>query len=303
MAEIWVARPVDDLEGRVVVKTIRAPLAADLGLQQMFLEETRLASRIAHARVPRIFEVGTTPPNLFLVMEWIEGETLDDISKTLAGRGQGLPWAIGLRVLLDACAGLHAAHEHRAADGRPASVVHRDVSPHNIVVGMNGISKLIDFGLATALDGSPENREPIGTLQGRIQFMAPEQAMGQPVDRRADLWSVGAVLYQLFAGRPPFYADNRLAVLQKLTSGARPPPLPETVPRSLLALIESLLRHEPSERGSSVERIRTELERATIELGLESSWADVASFMARHFGERAAERRRRISAAIEALGS
>jgi serine/threonine-protein kinase len=133
--------------------------------------------------------------------------------------------------------------------------------------------------------------------------MAPEQAMGQPVDRRADLWSVGAVLYQLFAGRPPFYADNRLAVLQKLTSGARPPPLPETVPRSLLALIESLLRHEPSERGSSVERIRTELERATIELGLESSWADVASFMARHFGERAAERRRRISAAIEALGS
>src|SRR5205823_4340151 len=126
----------------------------------------------------------------YLVMEWVDGDSLSKLHRAIKTSGGSMPMGIALRVVADACAGLHAAHELRDAEGNDLHVVHRDVSPQNILVGGAGIAKVIDFGIAKARDRLA-GETSTGSLKGKIQFMAPEQAVGKPIDRRADVWSTG----------------------------------------------------------------------------------------------------------------
>jgi serine/threonine-protein kinase len=178
-------------------------------------------------------------------------------------------------------------------------VVHRDVSPQNILVSTAGVAKLIDFGIAKARDRLAGDTNT-GSLKGKIQYMAPEQALGANVDRRADLWAIGAILYHYLSGTPPFEGVNQLATLHRLTSGKPPLPLPATVPAPIVAIVKRALAHAPNERFATAAELQAALERAMVEAHLSTTAADVAAYFEKHLGDRAQRRRDAIDLALAA---
>lgn len=181
----------------VAVKLLHEHLAADEAVVAMFLDEARIVSAINHVNVSSVFDFGEQEGLYFLVMEYLEGEALDRVLKSvIAGteRHPLHPWLVA-RVLSDAAEGLHAAHEVTGADGTPLEVVHRDVSPHNIFVTYDGVAKVVDFGIARARERSTATEA--GTFKGKFEYASPEQIRGGQVDRRADLWALGVCLWEL----------------------------------------------------------------------------------------------------------
>ena len=193
MASVWIARQrgKHGFEKLVAIKTILPQFAADDALPQMFLDEARIASRIEHSNVARILDLGEEHDVLYLVMEYIDGDSLSKLRRACTEGGMLVPPGVVLRMLADACSGLHEAHELKDEDGTLLDIVHRDVSPHNILVTTKGVAKVIDFGIAKARDRLAGDTNA-GVLKGKIQYMAPEQALGRKVDRRADVWAIGA---------------------------------------------------------------------------------------------------------------
>jgi len=299
MASVWVARQSGKhgFEKLVAIKTILPKFAMDVRFQEMFLDEARIASRIEHVNVAQIFDLGEEHDILYLAMEYVDGDSLSKLNRACQRKGIKIPTGIILRVLADACAGLHEAHELKDGAGRPLEIVHRDVSPHNILVSARGIAKLIDFGIAKARSrmGNDTNS---GVLKGKIAYMAPEQALGHAMDRRADIWAVGAILYHLLAGRPPYEGDNQLATLHLLGSGRSPPPLPAGVHPAISAIVRRALTHSPEGRCSTASEMRDAIEQGMVAARLTATTADVAAFAARYLADRAEKRRNAIDEAL-----
>src|SRR5690606_5718613 len=160
--------------------------------RNMFLDEASIASRIEHPNVARIEYVGEHLGNYFMVLEWVDGDSVSKILRASEQRGERVPFGIAARILADAAAGLHAAHELKDKTGASLGVVHRDVSPQNILVSNAGTTKIIDFGVAKAKDRVSQDTSA-GQLKGKIRYMAPEQALGRALDHRADVWALGAI--------------------------------------------------------------------------------------------------------------
>jgi serine/threonine-protein kinase len=301
MASVWVARQrgKHGFEKLVAIKTILPKFAGDVRFQEMFLDEARIASRIEHMNVAQIFDLGEEHDVLYLAMEYVEGDALSKINRACAKKGLRIPTGVLLRVLADTCAGLHEAHEMKDSAGRRLEIVHRDVSPHNILVSTKGAAKLIDFGIATA-QSRAQAETSSGVLKGKIQYMAPEQALGRPLDRRADVWAIGAVLYALLSGRPPYEADNPLATLNLLGSGRPPMPLPSTVHPSIAAIVRRALSFQPEQRHASAADLRDAIERAMISSQNTATTSDVAAFAAEHVSDRVEKRRQAIELALAA---
>jgi serine/threonine-protein kinase len=301
MAEAWVAR----LQGKfgfeklVAIKTILPKFAADPRFQRMFLDEARIASRIEHTNVAQTLDLGDERGVLYLVMEWVDGDALSKLHRVVEQKGLSLPPGILLRIVADICGGLHAAHELCGADGSLLQVVHRDVSPQNILVSTRGEGKLIDFGVAKARDRVAGDTNA-GILKGRILYMAPEQALGREVDRRADLWAVGALLYHLLTGRPPYEGANPLATLHLLTSGRPPAPLPDDVPAPIAQVIRQALSHSRADRLATAAEMQAALERVMVEANVPTTIADVAQFVGLHLADRMTQRRNVIELALRA---
>ncbi|HEY3821535.1 MAG TPA: serine/threonine-protein kinase [Polyangiaceae bacterium] len=301
MASVWIARQrgKHGFEKLVALKTILPQYASDLRFQQMFLDEARIASRIEHFNVARILDLGEEHDVLYLAMEYVDGDSLSKLRRAWKKKGVPTPTGIVLRVLADACSGLHEAHELRGDDGKLLEIVHRDVSPHNILVSVKGVAKLIDFGIAKARDRLAGETNA-GVLKGKIQYMAPEQALGRKVDRRADLWAVGATLYHLLTGKPPFDADNTLGTLHLLTSGRPPLPLPPTIHPAIANLARKALTTPPEKRFSTAAEMRDAIEAAMIDAKVPATAGDVAAFVVEHLAERTAKRRQTIDIALAA---
>lgn len=300
MASVWVARQrgKHGFEKLVAIKTILPKFAADPRFREMFLDEAHIAARIEHMNVAQIFDLGEEHDILYLAMEYVDGEALSKLNRACQRKNVKLPPGIVMRVLADACSGLHEAHELRDGD-RALEIVHRDVSPHNILVSTKGIAKLIDFGIAKARSrvGNDTNS---GVLKGKIQYMAPEQALGRPVDRRADVWAVGAILYHLLSGRPAYEGDNQLATLHLLGSGRPPVPLPDSVHPSIRAVVRTALAHSADNRYPTAAALREAIEDAMVEAMVPTTVNDVAAFAAEHLGERTEKRRQSIELALAA---
>jgi len=300
MASVWVARQrgKHGFEKLVAIKTILPKFAADPRFQSMFLDEARIASRIEHNNVAQILDLGEEHDILYLAMEYVDGEALSKLNRACQRKGVKLPAGVVMRVLADTCAGLHEAHELRDGD-RALEIVHRDVSPHNILVSTKGIAKLIDFGIAKARSrvGNDTNS---GVLKGKIQYMAPEQALGRPVDRRADVWAIGAILYHLLSGRPAYEGDNQLATLHLLGSGRPPVPLPDSVHPSIRAVVRTALAHAPENRFPTASLLREAIEDAMVEAMVPTTPGDVAAFASEHLAERTEKRRQSIELALAA---
>jgi serine/threonine-protein kinase len=302
MASVWAARQrgKHGFEKLVAIKTILPKFAADLRFQEMFLDEARIASRIEHPNVAQILDLGEEHEILYLVMEYVEGDALSKLNRACQKAGVKIPPGIILRVLADVCAGLHDAHELVDPDGHALEIVHRDVSPHNILVSNKGIAKLIDFGIAKARSRAGTDTNS-GVLKGKIQYMAPEQASGAPIDRRADIWAVGAILYHLIAGKPPYEGDNQLATLHLLGSGRPPVPLASTVHPSIAAVARTALTHDPERRFATAADMRDALERAMFDSRANATQSEVAQFWAQHMSDRSARRRQAIENSISMM--
>ena len=279
----------------VVLKQIRAQLADDPEFLAMFLDEARLAARLNHPNVVQTNEVGEDSRRYFIAMEYLEGQPLNRVVQRL-GKNGSLTLAMHVRILIDALAGLHYAHELADFDGTQLQVVHRDATPHNIFVTYAGQVKVVDFGIAKALGSSAETRA--GVLKGKVSYMAPEQALGEKVDRRADVFAAGMMLWEALAGRRPFKGQNDIVILQKLVAGDIPSPgtVREDIPELLEAICMKALAHEKEERFATAEEMQRALENALEKLGERPQLRDVGELMTRAF----AEERVRIRGVIEA---
>jgi serine/threonine-protein kinase len=219
MATVHLGRSDDD-DRIVAIKRLHPPFARDGSFVRMLVDEARLVGRIHHPNVVAVHDLISADGELSLVLEYIHGETAATLLK--AHRGP-LPEPIAARIVVDALRGLHAAHQAQAEDGTPLHIVHRDVSPHNILVGADGVSRMLDFGVAKATVRIQTTRE--GQAKGKLRYMAPEQLLsGSTLDHRADLYAAAVVLWELLVGRRLFKGDNEQQIIVKILSGIVTPP-------------------------------------------------------------------------------
>jgi len=278
----------------VAIKRPHPHLLEHAGFRDELLREARLASGIHHANVVDVRDVEAVGDSVQLVMDYIEGASLGELVNARARDGGRLPPGVAVRVVLDACAGLHAAHELTDDAGRPVGLVHRDVSPQNILVGLDGVARVTDFGIAKCVQTTDPgtSRE---TLKGKIGYMAPEYVRGQPVDRRADVFALGVVLWEALCGARLFRAPSDGETLERVLS-APVPRVSERVPElaALDEVVARALRRDPAERLATAEALRDALERAAAERRLVASHAEVGRFVRDVVGDKLEERRRAL---------
>ncbi len=300
MAQVWVGRLTGrhGFERLVAIKTILAQHAADPRFQRMFLDEARIIANIHHPHVAQILDLGEQGELLYLVLEWIEGDSVSSLRRVVHGAGEKLPLGITLRIVSDTLNGLHAAHEAKAADGTLLGVVHRDVSPANVLVSSTGEVKVIDFGVAKAVDRLGEETNA-GVIKGKVAYMAPEQALGKEVDRRADIWAAGVMLYQLLSGRTPYEGDNQLATLARLVKGMPPEPL-RGVPAEVAEVVYTALCYDPNGRYSSADEMHRALETLIVQLCGPTTQTDVAGYVVDKLQQRIDRRKKMVNRALDA---
>jgi eukaryotic-like serine/threonine-protein kinase len=292
MAEILLGRLVgpSGFERVVVLKRILPHLTRAPAFVQMFLDEARTVARIRHPNVVQVHELGSDDGELYLVMEYLEGESVAGLLRRLALRDEKLdPW-LAAHVVAEACRGLHAAHELTDGD-LPLDLVHRDVSPQNIFVTYSGAVKVLDFGIAKAADGA--TRTEAGQVKGKFAYMSPEQCAGKPLDRRSDLFALGAVLYELLTKRRLFKRATELLTMKAICEQPVAPPgtLEPTVPAALEAACMHALARRRDERPRDAAEMRREVLAAMRALGREGDAEEaLAALMHRLFAERIAEK-------------
>jgi eukaryotic-like serine/threonine-protein kinase len=263
MAEVYLGRRMDE-DGRrgpaVAVKRLLPHLVSDRRIVQMFLNEARITAQVHHPNVITILELGVEDTEPFIAMELLEGRSFAEVRQEAAERGQRVPLGITLRVLVDACRGLDAAHRAVDEAGRPLRIVHRDFTPDNIHVGVNGAVKVIDFGIAKA-ETLGSGTEP-GTLKGKFFYMSPEMIIGRPVDHRADLFAAGVMLYEQLCGRRPFTGLTPEEVLMRIAEGRPRPPtaFDPSVPGALEHICLTALHREPDARFESLQAFTDAIE-------------------------------------------
>ncbi|CAN5817198.1 hypothetical protein BH09MYX1_BH09MYX1_43120 [soil metagenome] len=298
MATVYVgtARGAMGFRQIVALKKPHPHLLEDAQQRKALRHEARLASLIHHANVVDVRDVEDDGENVWLVMDYIEGASFAELLSANAKEGSALDPAITVRVILDACAGLAAAHAATSRSGEPLSIIHRDVSPQNILVGLDGVTRLTDFGIAKALDG-PAATAP-GTLKGKLAYMAPEYVAGSGIDARADLFALGVVLWEALAGRRLFLdADDDLTKRRVLEKEA--PALDAITGPEIAAVVARALKKNRSERYSSALEMGTSLESAARALGSLAGPSDVSAVVRRFAGARIDERRDAISAVVD----
>ena len=277
MATVYLARlgGAGGFQRFVAIKRLHPHLAKDSEFTQMFLDEARLAARLHHPNVVPILEIGESPDGYYLVMEYIEGDTLARILARSAQAGRALPPKVAIRACLDALLGLHTAHELTDDDGKPLHIVHRDVSPQNILVGVDGTSRIADFGVARATSRLSTTRT--GQLKGKLAYMAPEQARGKEVDRRADVFAMGIVTWESLGQKRLFKGEGEADTLNRVLYE----PIPKlraanpTVPAELEAVVMKALEREADARFPTAADFADALEKAARNVGVLGTPRDV----------------------------
>lgn len=275
MAEVYLGEQdgPQQFKKRVVVKRILPSLAAEPGFVALFVREAQVAARLSHANVVQIFELGEErredlpgqPPTTeyFIAMEYIEGLTLQRLAEAAWRAGRDLPLDVVLRTLADAARGLHAAHTLAGDDGRPLDLVHRDISPDNLMVARDGVTRVLDFGIAKGNLDAPTTRA--GSVRGKVPYLAPEQVTGKPLDARCDLWALGVCACWLLTGKRPFDRDTDFHTMGAIMEAAAPPPssINSSVPPALDALVLRLLEKDAARRPASAAEVADALEELT----------------------------------------
>lgn len=250
MATVYLARTngAGGFHRLFAVKRIHEHLSSDDAFAQMFVNEARIAARIHHPGIVSVFDVGEEEGRLYIAMEYLRGETLSFILNRAWKGGPGMPYHMMAYLIASACDALHLAHELRDDHGEFLGVIHRDLSPRNMMIGYDGFLRVLDFGVAKAENAYPKTRT--GTQKGTVAYMAPEQILGRNLDRRLDLFALGIVLWESTVGRRLFAAPNDFATAAKVRQAQIPPPttVRENYPPALERIVLKALRREPDER-------------------------------------------------------
>lgn len=293
MAQVWAAKPEGGgLARTVAIKLVRPEYAADEEYARMFIDEAMVASSIHHPNVCEIYELGRDGDLLFMVLEWIAGDSLSGLMQRGTDMSPLAP-EIAARITAEACAGLHAAHEATGPDGQPLNIVHRDVSPPNILISLHGHVKVSDFGIAKARH-QLHSRTRTGEIKGKFAYIPPEQILGKGVDRRADVYAMGCVLYVASLGLRPF--GGGATALGKIVQGKYrlPRELNPDYPEELEAIVVKALAANPANRYQTAEEMRLALEQWM----LSSSRLVVHADISRVVRERMNPERRRLVEAV-----
>ncbi len=280
MAEIWLARQsgVEGFEKLVVVKRILPHLAADPHFVTMLLDEARLAARFAHSNVVQIFDLGQAEGTYFIAMELVAGENLATFVRAASRARRPMPVTLAARVVSWAAQGLHYAHTRTDGEGRPLGVIHRDVSPQNILVSFEGQVKVVDFGIAKAR--SQVEQTASGVLKGKHAYMSPEQCRNQPLDARSDLFSLGIVLWELLTGARLFKRESALATLAAIAQEPVPAVRsrrPE-VPLALEGIVDRVLQRDREARFATADELHRALEGFLHTSGAPVTSGDLAAY-------------------------
>jgi serine/threonine-protein kinase len=271
MGEVWLAssRGPGNFCKKVVIKTVRPELAEQTSYVTMLINEASLVARLHHPNIVQVFDLACVDGLYYIAMEYVPGCTLSELLQRFAQVGRPIPQWAALHLAATCCDGLQYAHDFREDDGTPVCILHRDISPSNIMITPTGNVVVLDFGVATAASGPERTRT--GTLKGKYSYMAPERVNGADADRRSDVYSVGVVLYQLLTGgHRPYCGDNEYQLLKAIIQGKAKPPSSHYhhVPPDVDAVTMRAIAHDPVSRYSEA-RYLSEALRA---LSLRRQW-------------------------------
>jgi serine/threonine-protein kinase len=283
----------------VAIKRPHPHLLEQPGFRQTLISEAMLASRLHHANVVSVVDVEEHGDELLLILDYVHGASMDRLAAAAKAVGQPFSHGVAVRIILDACAGLQAAHEMKDDDGRPLGVVHRDVSPHNILIGVDGVAKLTDFGIAKTIDASTTTST--GVLKGKYSYMAPEYVRGHGLDARGDVFAMAVVTWEALTGRRLFRGEHQPETFDRILHDPAPrlstaAPLIGT---ALDEVLERALAKDPDQRTASAREFAEQLSDAAEQARVMPTHAMVGRFVESLIGDDLAERRARIRVAGE----
>ncbi|HEU4612020.1 MAG TPA: serine/threonine-protein kinase [Kofleriaceae bacterium] len=300
MAEIYLARPTSSQSGSkdmMVLKRILPHLAEDDHFVTMFRDEADLAAKLAHRNVCNVLSFGQFAGTWFIAMEYLHGVPLSRMMTKLSKAGKMLDYRVVAGIIVQACEGLHAAHEARDNNGALLGVVHRDVSPPNIMVTADGTVKLLDFGIAKARGANSRTRT--GTVKGKNAYMSPEQILGKPLDRRSDIFALGVVMYEMLAIKRLFHRDSDFLTFKAITEEPIPDirdRRPDLPPGMRAALVQAMAR-DPAGRFDTAQAFGNAIKNSVATLGGPASPADLARLLFTDFADEMASRDEILKAA------
>jgi len=275
----------------VVLKRLFPHLNEDDGVVRMFLDEARLAARLSHPHIVQTLKVGAFRGQHFIAMEFLSGQPLHRLIHRANKKERRVPPPLLARIIADSLEGLHHAHEAQDFDGTPLGVVHRDVSPHNIFVTYDGVTKLLDFGIAKAATQEAATRT--GLVKGKFAYISPEQARGQPIDRRADLWSAGVVVWEALTGSRLFKGETEAVTLENALTMEIPDPRTRVpgVAAPIADMVRRALQRDPDGRPRTAREMKEVLEGWLVDQGLGDGRTALRAYMQEEFGALEREQR------------
>ena len=281
MAEIWKAKMqgVEGFQKLVAIKRILPQFSHNQDFTTMFIDEAKLAAQLSHRNIVHIYDLGKLEDSYFIAMEYVEGTDLRRVNMALRERGDRMPVPLALFILSQMASALDYAHKRRDGDGRDLNIVHRDVSPQNILLAKDGEVKICDFGIAKAASKASHTRA--GSLKGKLQYMSPEQAWGKTVDYRSDIFSLGVVLYEMLAGKHLFEGDSELSILEKVRHPKVEAPsqfLPG-LPKVIDDIVMKALQEEPDDRYTDAGHLFRELDDVIQHYAPRAAEKTVAQFL------------------------
>lgn len=286
MAQIYKAKTADPngIARLVVIKRILPHISSNPEYVEMLIDEAKIAVHFNHGNIAQIYDLGKAGDDYFIVMEYVDGKTLGQIVREFKDREEKVPLEIAVYCLMEVCRGLDYMHSRTNADGKPLGVVHRDISPQNIIMSYSGTVKIIDFGVAKAVEKSSNTES--GVLKGKFAYMSPEQAQGNPIDRRSDIFAAGILLWEVITGERLFKRKSNLDTVKAVQKAQVTPPskMRKGVPKALDKIIQKALARKPSSRYQQASEMAEDLARFLSEHYPDFRMLNVTQFLYRYFG-------------------
>lgn len=291
MAEIYLARMTgtDGFSKLVVVKRLLQNLAGDKEFVQMFLDEARINARLSHSNIVQVLDLGEADGQYFMAMEYVTGLSVAQVGRMAAQRLGEVPQGVACGIVAQACAGLHHAHETKLPDGSEMGIIHRDVSPQNLLLTYEGFVKVLDFGIAKAEGRATQTRA--GTVKGKFAYMAPEQCTGEGIDRRTDIFALGIILFELCTSRRLFKRGSTFETYEAIIKSEVPDPssVSASVSKQVSAVILKALERKKEDRFPTAEAMQEALELAMRRSTVRGKSTDLARFLEQNFADQIKE--------------
>jgi serine/threonine protein kinase len=287
MAEVFLARQegLEGFEKTICIKRIRPHLSSQASFVRMFLNEAKLAAQLNHPNIVQIYDLGRVNDSYFIAMEYISGRDMSRIIPKAEKAGITFPMIYALRIASNVCEGLYFAHTKTDAYGNPLNIVHRDITPENILVSFNGTVKIVDFGIAKANSQLEQTRA--GEIKGKLSYMSPEQCMGHPLDARSDIFSFGSVIYEWITGYKLFTGENEMAILKSIIDGKIYPPsyFKEDVPEAVERILMKALDKDKTKRYQSAWEMQFDIDTYLASSEFTPSNIHLSNFLKQIFGD------------------